>query len=41
MLDVVGIGNDGLHIVDMFPVSWIEGECGPWNVFDGISRMPD
>lgn len=41
MLDLVGIRDDCLHIIDTFPVGSLEGECGPWNVFDRLPGVLD
>ena len=41
MLDLVGIRDDRLHVVDTFPVSCLEGECNPWNMFDRLTGALD
>ena len=37
MLDLVGVRDDHLHVIDTFPVGCLKGEHDPWNMFD---RLP-
>ena len=41
MLDVIGIRDDGVSIVDMFQVGWCQGKCCPWDMLDWMTSASD